>query len=303
MENNLRLYLIEECYAMIKHISAYGKKLPPESTIILDYSKEQSFNSDVSDTDILKLHRSLSKQIAPARPETIRLLCKESQKSKWLNFLGPVGLVRRMMFTALCSLFLFIALSLSEEINFVNIKRGIYDLHGQKLLIVMCFLLTSASLGAAFSNLFQANQFIIKNIYNPKYESSYWIRYVLGIIAGIMLAFLIPVPDVDTAEAGQAHLAVASRPMLAMLGGFSASLVYRILFRMVYAVESIFIGKQSEESERKLAQQKAANEVERENEKQQFLGYLMKIQSEINKGTSNQDLSNSLQMIIAEAQD
>jgi hypothetical protein len=240
----------------------------------------------------------LSNEIAPACPKTVWLLCKESHKSKWLNFLGPVGLVRRMMLTTLISLICFIAVSMLPQINFENIKSGIYVLCGTKLLIVMAFLLSSASLGASFSNLFQANQYIVKNIYDPQYESSYWIRYVLGITAGIMLAVVIPVPD--AAEARQAHLAVASRPMLAMLGGFSASLVYCILFRMVYAVKSIFIGKQSDATERKLADLQISNDIERENKKQQFVNKLLQLQAQINQKSSIKEINEEIQKIISD---
>lgn len=298
MEINLRQYLLEECYAMVKHLSAYGKDIPSETTSILKCAKEDLKSLEISEQEILKLHRVLSKKIAPASPKTIWLLCKESNKAKWLNFLGPVGLIRRMMFTAICSLICFIAISLSPQINFENIKSGIYALNGFELLVVMIFLLTSASLGASFSNLFQANQYIVKNIFDPKYESSYWIRYVLGIIAGIMLAMIIPVPDAT--ETGDAHLAVASRPMLAMLGGFSASLVYRIMFRMVYAVESIFIGKQSEETERKLANLQMSNDIELENGRQQFANKLYKLQLLINQGKSTKEIDEEIRKIISE---
>lgn len=298
METSLRQYLLEECYAMVKHLSAYGKDIPTETTSILKSEIVDLKNIEIPDQEVLKLHRSLSKRIAPASPKTVWLLCKESHKVKWLNFLGPVVLIRRLMFTALFSLICFIAISLSPQINFENIKSGIYALNGFDLLVVMSFLLTSASLGASFSNLFQANQYIVKNIFDPKYESSYWIRYVLGIIAGIMLAMVIPVPDAN--KVGEAHLAVASRPMLAMLGGFSASLVYRIMFRMVFAVESIFIGKQSEETERKLANLQMSNDIELENGRQKFLNKLFKLQSQINHGKSAKEIDEEVQKIISE---
>jgi hypothetical protein len=298
MEINLRQYLLEECYAMVKHLSSYGKEIPVEASSMLHCEPKDLNSLDISDQDVLKLHRSLSKKIAPASPKTVLMLCKESHKSKWFNFLGPVGLVRRLMFVAVISLICFIAVSLSPQINFENIKQGIYDLDDTKLLIVMLFLLSAASMGASFSNLFQANQYIIKNIYDPKYESSYWIRYVLGIIAGIMLAVVIPVPSAD--EASEAHFAVASRPMLAMLGGFSAALVYRIMFRMVYAVESVFIGKQSEMTEQKLSDLQASNDIEIETGKQQFVNKLLKLQAQVNQGKSVAEIEDEVQKMISE---
>jgi hypothetical protein len=297
MENNLRQNLLEEIYAMVMHLSANGKEIPSESSAIIKCKITDIASLQITDEEVLKLHRLLSKKVAPARPSTLWLLCKESRDAKF-KFLGPVGLVRRMMFSALISLVLFILISMFPQINIDSIKNGIYDQNGITLLIVMIFYLTSASLGASFSNLFQANQYIVKNIYDPKYESSYWIRYVLGIIAGIMLAVVIPLPDMD--EENVARFALASRPVLAMLGGFSASLVYRILFRLVYAVESLFIGKQSEETDRKLADLQNSNDIEIENGRQQYVNKLLQLQTQISQGKSTTEINDEIQKMISE---
>lgn len=303
MKNDLRQYLLEECSAMVKHLSAYGKDIPLEASMILKVEVCDFESVDMSEQDVLKLHRLLSKKIAPASPKTVRLLCKESQKSNIFNFLGPVALVRRLMFTALFSLLVFILVSLTKEINISSIESGIYNQNGLSLLIVLIFYLASSSLGASFSNLFQANQYIINNTYDPKFESSYWIRYVLGIIAGIMLAVVIPVPEqvnLSDAKSGLASFADASRPLLAMLGGFSASLVYRILFRMVYAVESIFIGKQSGETDKKLADLQKSNDIEVENGRQQFVNKLLQLQAQVNQAKSTEELDEHIQKVIKE---
>lgn len=303
MKNNLRQYLLEECFAMVKHLSAYGKEIPIDAGLILKSDEQDLGSLEMSEQEILLLHRSLSKKIAPASPKTVRLLCKESQKKRWLNFLGPVGLVRRLMVAAIISLVIFITTSLTKEINISSVESGIYTQSGLSLLIVMIFYLASSSLGASFSNLFEANQYILKNTYDPKYESSYWIRYVLGIIAGIMLAVVIPVPTDSTSpetKSNMATLADASRPLLAMLGGFSASLVYRILFRLVYAVESIFIGKQSDETERKLSDLQKSNDIESGNEQQQFVNKLLQLQASVNHGKSTAEIEAEVQKMISE---
>lgn len=303
MKNDLRQYLLEECYAMVKHLSSYGKEIPKEAGAILKVEVCDFESTELSEADILKLHKLLSKKIAPASPKTIRLLCKESQKGGILNFLGPVTLVRRLMLTALVSLLVFILVSLSKQINIMSIESGIYDLDGLNLLIVLTFYLASSSLGATFSNLFQANEYIIKNTYDPKFESSYWIRYVLGIIAGIMLAVVIPVPEKTNAAGDQTNLANfvdASRPLLAMIGGFSASLVYRIMFRMVYAVESLFIGKQSDETEKKLADMQKSNDIELQNNKQEFVNKLLQLQAVVNQSNSGKEVDEHVQKIISE---
>lgn len=294
----LRYYLLEECFAMVKHLSAYGKEIPALASPILNFNMADCSCINISEKEVLKLHNELSKKIAPASPKTVWLLYKESQSVGVLGFLGPVKLIRRLMLVALTSLILFIIISCSEEINVINISDGIYKLNDFSLFIVLIFYLVSASLGATFSSLFKANRYIINNTYDAKYEASYWILYVLGIIAGIMLAVIIPIPEKSADESVQ--LAVASRPMLAMLGGFSAALVYRILFRIVYAVESLFVGKNSDEINSKIAGIHSANEQEKENNKQKFINQLLSLQGQLAKGKTSDEINDEIQKKIIE---
>jgi len=300
-QDNLRHHLLEECIAMVKHLSADGQDIPKHAASLLRVNVNDDKQIMMDDAEVLQLHRQLSRKLAPARPKTVWLLYKEAQKAKWLNFLGPVNLIRRLMLTAIVSLFLFIGLSLSPAISVTNIEDGIYRQNGVILLIVLLFYLASASLGASFSNLFQANKYIINNTFDPKYESVYWVRFVLGIIAGILMAVVIPLPVVtDTSNAISAHMALVSRPLLAMLGGFSAALVYRILYRMVYAVESLFMGKQDEETERKISEIQSTNEIMRDNEQQKHINNLLAIQGKLTQGKTPEEMKEEIKKAIEE---
>jgi hypothetical protein len=298
-KKNLKYYLLEECFSMVEHLSAEGKTIPALASSILKFEKENCCDVDLKEQDVLKLHNELSKKIAPARPKTIWLLCKESQKKSILNFLGPVSLVKRLMLVAIISLIIFILISLSDKINGEAIRNTIFEESGFNLFIILSFYITSASLGAAFSNLFQANKHILKNTFDPKYETSYWIRFVLGVIAGFLLAVIIPMPERFMEDNHTTNMEVFMRPLLAMLGGFSAALVYRILFRMVYAVESIFIGKQSDVVEQKITNIKAANEMDKENERQKLINQLLSLQGQINKGKTPDEINSEIQKTIS----
>ncbi len=299
-KDDLKHVLLEECFAMVKHLSADGKSIPDCSNLILNFDKADCYNSNLNEQQVVKLHNELSKFVAPARPQTLNLLQKEAQKNQTFSFLGSVTLVKRLMLVAIISLVLFIAISLSSHINGKTIDQSIYDNSSIELFIVLSFYLTSASLGAAFSNLFQANNHIKSNTFDPKYESSYWIRYVLGIIAGFLLAVLIPLPESITQNKETTNIEILSKPLLAMLGGFSAALVYRILFRMVFAVESIFIGKQSDIYKKDLANAKKASEMDIANEKQKMVNHLLSLQGEINKSktTTPEEMSKQIQSKI-----
>jgi hypothetical protein len=74
-------------------------------------------------------------------------------------------------------------------------------------------------------------------------------RIGLGIIAGLVLSQMIPIgPGPETGDAATAPASSASvfgKPLLSLLGGFSATLVYTILQRLVETVESLFSQRQA----------------------------------------------------------
>jgi hypothetical protein len=143
--------------------------------------------------------------------------------------LGPVRLVRQMLVAVLLLLAAFVVLAMSPQVN--QSSGDVLNESGIEVLLNELFFLAAGGLGAAFSALFTAYRYISDGTYDPKYESSYWVRFILGLMAGLLLPALIPLG----AEGGESF----SRPLLALLGGFSASVLYRILERLVSTVESL----------------------------------------------------------------
>ena len=74
---------------------------------------------------------------------------------------------------------------MSDQVNTANIGQEWLVLSGHVLLYNLLFLIAAAGLGASFQALFQANRYVVAGTFDPKYESSYWIRFVLGLIAGL----------------------------------------------------------------------------------------------------------------------
>ena len=179
------------------------------------------------------LHAQLSKVVAPAMPVTLQLLSADRAHEGIRAILGPIANVRRLMLAAILLTAMFVAISVSPVLNKENMAGDLYTLMGQDHIVVMAFLLSAAGIGAAFQALFTAQRYVASATYEPRYDSSYWIRIVLGFVSGLLLAVLIPLH----LEGDSSMLA---KPVLALLGGFSAGLVYRILQRMVDAVESMF---------------------------------------------------------------
>ena len=89
-------------------------------------------------------------------------------------------------------------------------------------------------------------------------------RIVLGMAVGLIVAELVPL------DGGDGTLTALARPAVALVGGFSASIVHRVLSRLITALEALFSGdaEEQEDARRELAQKRAdelLNQAERAN--------------------------------------
>jgi hypothetical protein len=211
--------------------------------------------SDGDFAALLRARAELVKIVAPATPRTI-VLVSHGRRSR-LSMLGPVRLIRHMLVAVLILLTAFVLLAMSPDVNLSS--GNVLSASGTEVLLNELFFLAAGGLGAAFSALFTAYRYISDGTYDPKYESTYWVRFILGLMAGLLLPSLIPLG----AEEGEKAL---SRPLLALLGGFSAAVLYRILERLVGAVESVVQADTREvrNAERELSTARAGIEAERE---------------------------------------
>lgn len=263
--------LLDECKAMSNYAFSQGMQVPPNLMKLLEsytrHSEEKEVDSmsegkpPFSPEESAKraqqltfLHNKLSSIISPAKPGTVLLMEQEVAKKSPFLFLGRVPFIRRMMFTAIFSLLALIVISMSSNINNKAIVLSIFENSGESLLLVQMLFLAAAALGASFTALFTANKYIVEGTFDPKYETSYWIRFVVGLISGIVLTQLIPLGGLETAieqspivKGDGASATTGSPPgsmagmikiTLALLGGFSANLVYSILNRLVETIRS-----------------------------------------------------------------
>jgi hypothetical protein len=199
-----------------------------------------------------KVHGALAVLSAPSTPEAVLLLREERQRRSWAYVFGPLPIVRQMLVLALLSLIVLIAASLQPDVNSENMRKSFLDLTGLPLLMTEIFLLSAASLGTCFQNLQQMNFYISAGTYDPRFQSSYWTRWMMGVISGFLLAELLhdvlfvpgsPVGSITGAGgAGGAVSAVSpiATPMLALLGGYSVDLVHGILSQIVKMLGSFF---------------------------------------------------------------
>jgi hypothetical protein len=87
--------------------------------------------------------------------------------------------------------------------------------------------LFAAALGASFYGLSTAHEFVKNRTFDPKYNSMYVIRFIWGVIAGLVLGNVAGVFD------SSSTIKRLGPSVLAILGGFSAEAVIQVLQRMV----------------------------------------------------------------------
>ena len=245
--------------AMVRYALASGLRVP--ASVVDTVRRADTTYRDKPDEEIpefealLRAHAELVRIVAPATPRTI-LLISDGRRSR-LSMLGPVRLVRHMLIAVVVLLVSFVLLAMSPDVNARSgdpLTSG-----GWALLINELFFIALGGLGAAFSALFTAYRYISDGTYDPKYESTYWLRFILGLMAGLLLPALIPI-------GGDANDSTLTKPLLALLGGFSAAMLYRVLERLVNTVESLVRGDSRElrAAEREAVTARAAADASRE---------------------------------------
>jgi hypothetical protein len=225
--------------SVAKTITEYESYFQEKFQKNADGKKESQEENGPAIDQLISAHQLLSKIVEPSTPQAILLINKGDGRSIFDCF-GPVPLIRDMIFVALFSLIIFIFVVLQKEVNLLEIN--IFTLDGKDLFFPILFLISASALGASFAALYKANQYIKNLTYDPNQVASYWIRFLLGIMSGLILSLVI-----DT-KAIESKLLIENvvKPLLAILGGFSADLFYTFLNRMVESMKSLFEGSTKE---------------------------------------------------------
>jgi hypothetical protein len=264
VEDSLRQQLLQESDAMARYAFSAGLPMSPEvlkSLSSLEEQQKEQGAAAISLADIGAIHAQLAVVVAPSQPRTIYLLQRDRARTGWVSILGPLPTVRRLMVAALLFTLLFVASSLTRHINVVTMGLDVYRMHGWILLNVLLFLMSAAGMGAAFNALFTAHSCIANGTYDPRLESSFWSQISLGVIAGLVISQIVPLGqeslqlpdlpenyDVDQilvtlkGAEGKVTGSLISKPVLALVGGFSSTMVYTVLQRLVSTLESLFKG-------------------------------------------------------------
>jgi hypothetical protein len=308
----IRLQLIDECDAIARHALGEGVAIPAWIADVVERSsaEEREIESEgkplsrsdphesgewnmtallapsrVGLGELVRAHAALARMILPATPRGILLLSRGRIHGR-LRALGPVRLIRQMLVVVIVMPAAFVAIAISPDIR-AN-SGDIFNSSGFPLLLNELFYIAAGGLGTAFYALFTAYRYIAAGTYDTTYESRYWIRFILGLIAGVLIPALIPI--------GKGN---ATRPLLALLGGFSAAMLYRILQRLVQAVESLVVG---EAKPGEMARQEAASAravAQLDEDRLALVGDLIHLRDALSAAHSSADLVSTVDKVLA----
>ncbi len=295
-EYGMREQMLREAVEMIRFASSSGLRVPTSLVETVSAYEAQQTPTSGDMTALVNAHGKLSRLVAPATPRCILLMADDSSQQGRFGFLGPVKLVRQMLGVAIWSVLIFMVLSLAKQVD-TGDTDGVNVLadYGMGHLSHQALWLAAAAIGASFAVLYQVNEFIGKRNYDTKYDSSYWVKFILGVVAGFILVALLPLPEPQETGAGS-NVQQFAKPTLALLGGFSATAVYRIMTRLVDVVEGIFRGDPKAEAEQRVqaATQKAGEAAAQA--RVTIAGKLVQIQQQAAAG---EDITTKLQELVA----
>ena len=245
-------------------------------------------------------HGTLSEMLAPALPGSVRLLEEESERKSWIRFLGSLPIMRKISVVSLVSLIAMVTIGLSPAVNSKVLAKGVLDDHGTELLLNLLFLLFAASVGAGFSLLFKLKKEIKQATFLPVEEGGYWTSWVMGIVAGFILSEIIPA---DFLGDWMGISAQQSKLVLALLGGFSAPVVYKILNLLVESVQTALKGGEARSVEM-ATRDVRANLVEQGRRKDMDLASgLSRLSQEVTSGADATVINDKIKKLLQELMD
>jgi hypothetical protein len=297
---SLKTSMHYQCRVMLDFALKNGKEVDATQVSVVEHSPAKT-----NIQAIVGAYNYLADLVKPALPGTLIMFDKSKKEKSALSILGPLPIVRHFMLLSILSLIALIMTSLSGQVNIESIQMSMLQGEGWSQVLRFMFLLAAGSVGASFYALFEMNNYISSGTFDTKYASTYWSRFVLGLVAGILLSELFVVfiePSQETQDSGAplASAAYLLKPILAILGGFSASLVYRILNRLISAVESIFTGSADQMIEQKKQEFDLINQASEQKLKTASAQNLLNLKATLIKSNVPQTVLDQIDQALAQ---
>ena len=215
-----------------------GGPVPPEAIRLLDRDEHEP----TSLAELVEAHMMLAR-VCPGTPRAIRALQEDGARGGLASFLGPTALMRRLSLVSIFFALTFCITSLSFHVNVATVTSSIYELHGVELGVKLLLILSAAGLGATFAVLFDVWNDLTAKRYDPLTESANWMRIGLGVVAGLILSEIVGGERVlagDRGEPGSMAMPLISDPLLALIGGFSATVLHMVMTSVVEGFRRAF---------------------------------------------------------------
>ena len=271
----LDVYLFLQSEVMATHAFAQGKIVPESALVAIRQARrvlagEAGPGAEINTAAMARTHSDLAALVAPARPGTLLLIERFQHQKQFGAWLGVVPLIRRLILLALFLLIGLITVSLSPKINYEHLGRGMFGHAGTELLLNLLLLLFASGLGATFSGLYTTINAVKSLQYDSIEEISFFVRFTMGLITGLFITEIIPI-DMDPEGSGDGSAGAIGKVTMAVLGGFSAHILYGILTKMVKSFESMVgegddmlkeIGRLDSQVQKQIAAQAAARDRE-----------------------------------------
>ncbi len=226
-------------------------------------SKEKEFElqlkiAEAVEPDKESLAKMLNELTALCLPATPCSLENTIPRAKLLFSWGPmfIPFIRDIWIVSIVCLLGYISFS------YVN------TMYPGNIICLQLLLMFSAFLGACFYTLNTAKRYVLARTFDEYYIANYYSRIVIGVIAGIIIANIIKVSYFETAgtDIGSKILFQMTPSLFALLGGFSAEAVVKILNRLVAMLMTLVEGETKDIIDSRV--QELKNKMEANNIKQ-----------------------------------
>lgn len=291
---DLRKQVFMECGAMAKYALEKGFDVPAKTIQQIEAFEvtnneeycQSEINRNLDITPLIEIHQLLVRLIKPATPQTVLLIDIERQTVNAFKFLGPVALIRQFMVAAIISFLLFFGLMSSEYISAESLQKNFMEASGLDQFIQLIFLIGAAGLGASFEALYRVNKYISNGTYDPCYHISYWMRFSMGIISGLLMSVLISQNSLESQNLLSNGII---RPLLAILGGFSADLLYTTINKLIETFKLLINNSASNLLLAKEQEDKVNSSVQEFKNRMKLAEELMSLHQKVGLDTENSE--------------
>ena len=184
---------------------------------------------------LVRMHAVLAEIVSPATPRSIRATAGADSLRGAIRNIPLIGQLLTLSVLFLC-IFVLVSIfgpTLGTEPPW---PAAVHFLT----------LLSAAGLGGTFWALFTAHRYIVAGTYDPRYTIVYWARLCLGVMSGVILGAFVFTRFPDNAITATHGAVFFTSSLAALLGGYSADAVNRILQRLVQALVTLVRGDGAE---------------------------------------------------------